>query len=165
VSVDVGAIKWPRRPEPVSTVQLVLVVALPRDNLSIPLSRHIVVDALRELGVAEDCINDIAVAQSEACTNVVDHSGPGDKYEVKVEICDDRCVISVVDAGRGFDSSLVASRADLGAERGRGIQLMRALVDEVHFISDTDSGTAVRLEKALAFRHDAVFRSDGAAES
>jgi len=143
-------------------VQLVLLVALPRDNLSIPVSRHIVVDALRELGVVEDCINDIAVAQSEACTNVVDHSGPGDEYEVKVEICDDRCVISVVDTGRGFDSSHASGPIDLGAERGRGIQLMQALVDEVHFVSDAESGTAVRLEKALAFRHDAVFR-DGAA--
>jgi len=141
-------------------VQLVLVVSLPRDNTSIPTSRHIVVDALRELGVAEDCINDIAVAQSEACTNVVDHSGPGDEYEVKVEICDDRCVISVIDAGRGFDASLAGGAADLGAERGRGIQLMRALVDKVHFASDTESGTAVRLEKALAYRQDAVFRND-----
>ncbi len=138
-------------------MQLVLLVSLPRDNLSIPVSRHIVVDALRELGVAEDCISDIAVAQSEACTNVVDHSGPGDEYEVKVEICDDRCVISVVDTGRGFDSAHVRRPTDVGAERGRGIQLMRALVDEVHFLSDAATGTAVRLEKFLVFRHDAVF--------
>jgi len=149
----------------VSAVQVVLVVSLPRDNQSIPLSRHIVMDALRELGVAEDCINDIAVAQSEACTNVIDHSGPGDEYEVKVEICDDRCVISVVDAGRGFDSTQISSANDLGAERGRGIQLMRALVDEVHFLSDSESGTAVRLEKALVFRGDAVFRDDASSDA
>ncbi len=124
------------------------------------MSRHIVVDALRELGVAEDCINDIAVAQSEACTNVVDHSGPGDAYEVKVEICDDRCVISVIDTGRGFDSVDAPRPSDPRSERGRGIQLMHALVDEVHFLSDAGSGTAVRLEKALAFRQDAVFRGD-----
>ncbi len=146
-------------------VQLVLVVSLPQDNRSIPISRHIVVDALRELDVAEDCINDIAVAQSEACTNVVDHSGPGDEYQVKVEICDDRCVISVVDTGRGFDSSYTTRPTDLGSESGRGIQLMRALVDEVHFMSDADSGTAVRLEKALAFRDDAIFRDDASSAS
>jgi len=142
----------------VRALELVLVVSLPRDSQSIPVSRHIVVDALREVGVAEDCIDDIALAQSEACTNVVDHSGPGDEYEVRVEICDDRCVISVVDTGRGFDSSYTARPVDPGAERGRGIHLMQALVDEVHFVSDTGSGTAVRLEKALEFRHDAVFR-------
>ena len=143
-----------------SAVQLALVVSLPRDSVSIPVSRHIVVDALRELGVAEDCIHDIAVAQSEACTNVVDHSGPGDEYEVKVEIHDHRCVISVVDTGQGFDSAQARRATDLGSERGRGIHLMRALVDEVHFVSDAESGTAVRLEKSLAFRHDAVFRNE-----
>lgn len=144
-------------------MHLTLAVTLPRDNLSIPLSRHIVRDALRQLGVADECISDIAVAQSEACTNVVDHSGPGEGYEVRVEICDDRCVISVVDTGRGFDSSYRrGGPSDLGSERGRGIQLMRALVDEVHFVSDAESGTAVRLEKALAFRDDAAFRSNGA---
>jgi len=141
----------------VSAVKLVLAVSLPRDNLSIPVSRHIVRDALREIGVDEDCINDIAVAQSEACTNVVDHSGPGDEYEVEVEISDYRCIIRVVDTGQGFDSAHPRTPSDLASERGRGIQLMRALVDEVHFISDPESGTAVRLEKTLAFREDAVF--------
>jgi len=139
-------------------MQLVLAVFLPRDDYSIPVARHIVRDALREIGVDESCIHDIEVAQSEACTNVVDHSGPGDEYEVKVEISDERCVISVVDTGRGFDSSLRGAPSDPRSERGRGIELMRALVDEVHFVSDPDSGTAVRLEKVLVFRDDAVFK-------
>jgi len=142
----------------VKTVQLALSVCLPRDDYTIPLARHIVRDALRELGVAEDCISDVAIAQSEACTNVVEHSGPGDAYEVKVEIADGRCVISVVDAGRGFDSSRSRGVSDPRSERGRGIQLMRALVDEVHFVSDPESGTAVRLEKDLIFRDDSVVR-------
>ena len=139
-------------------MQLVLAVCLPRDDYSIPVARHIVRDALREIGVTEDCVNDITVAQSEACTNVVDHSGPGDEYEVRVEISDERCMISVVDTGHGFDSSAAGGGSDPRSERGRGIQLMRALVDEVHFVSDPDSGTAVRLEKALIFTEDAAFR-------
>lgn len=142
-------------------MELVLVVSLPRDNVSIPVSRHIVTDALYQLGVADDCVHDIAVAQSEACTNVVDHSGPGDQYEVTVEICNDRCILSVVDTGRGFDSSEAAMSSDIRSERGRGIQLMRALVDEVHFVSDPESGTAVRLEKLLTYRDDAVLRKAG----
>ncbi len=143
-------------------VQLALSVCLPRDDYTIPLARHIVRDALRELGVAEDCISDVSIAQSEACTNVVEHSGPGDAYEVKVEIYDGRCVISVVDAGHGFDASRSDGEADPRSERGRGIQLMRALVDEVHFVSDPKSGTAVRLEKKLVFRDDSVVRRQAA---
>jgi len=142
-------------------MRLVLAVCLPHDDYSIPLSRHIVRDALREIGVTEECVNDITVAQSEACTNVLDHSGPGDAYEVNVEISDDRCIISVVDSGHGFDSDLRRQNSDPASERGRGIHLMRALVDEVHFVTDPESGTAVRLEKALVFRDDAAVRRMG----
>jgi serine/threonine-protein kinase RsbW len=138
-------------------MQLALAICLPRDGASIPVARHIIRDALRAVGVAEECIDDIAVAQTEACANVVQHSGPGDEYEVRIEIDDDRSVISVIDKGHGFDSSIVADGSDVGSERGRGILLMRALVDDVHFVSEPDTGTAVRLEKALHFRDDAVF--------
>ncbi|MGI9033200.1 MAG: ATP-binding protein [Acidimicrobiales bacterium] len=140
-------------------MQLALAICLPRDGVSIPVARHIIRDALRTVGVAEDCLSDVGVALSEACTNVVQHAGPGDEYELKVEIDDERCVLRVIDKGYGFESSLLTDGADVGAERGRGIQLMRALVDDVHFVSDTDTGTAVHLEKALVFRPDALFRS------
>jgi len=133
-------------------MQLVLSICLPRDRTGIPVTRHIIRDALREVGVADDCAHDIVVAQSEACTNVIDHSGPGDQYEVRVEISDERCVISVVDTGDGFDAVNLAGDLDLDSERGRGIHLMKALVDHVHFESRPDSGTAVYLEKNLRFR-------------
>lgn len=55
-------------------MRVVLSVFLPRDRASIPVCRHIVRNALREIGVAEDCAHDVAIAQSEACTNVVNHS-------------------------------------------------------------------------------------------
>ena len=138
-------------------MRLVLSVFLPRDRATIPVSRHIVRDALREIGVADDCSHDVAIAQSEACTNVVEHSGPGDEYEVSVEIDGDRCTIRVVDTGRGFDERVVEDGAAADSERGRGIQLMKALVDRVHFRSDAGAGTAVHLEKTLRFREDAVF--------
>ncbi len=138
-------------------MRLILSVFLPRDRATIPVSRHIVRDALREIGVAEDCAHDVSIAQSEACTNVVDHSGPGDEYEVSVEIDGDRCTIRVVDTGRGFDEGAVEDGATADSERGRGIQLMKALVDRVHFRSDAGAGTAVHLEKTLHFREDAVF--------
>ena len=139
-------------------MRLVLSVFLPRDRATIPVSRHIVREALREIGVDEDCAHDVAIAQSGACTNVVDHSGPGDEYEVSVEIDGELCTIRVVDTGQGFDERVVEEdRAAVDAERGRGIQLMKALVDRVHFRSDAGMGTAVHLEKTLHFREGAVF--------
>jgi serine/threonine-protein kinase RsbW len=139
-------------------MHLIISVCLPRDRASIPVTRHIIRDALGEVGVSVECTQDVLIAQSEACTNVIEHSGPGDEYEVRVDIDGDKCVLSVIDTGHGFDSTAVALNPDEDSERGRGIQLMRALVDDVHFVSDPDSGTVVHLEKALHFRDDAVFR-------
>ena len=138
-------------------MRLTLSICLPRDSVSIPVSRHIVRDTLERIGVTEECLADIAVAQSEACTNVVEHSGPGDEYEISVEIIDDYCVITVADSGHGFDSNRPPEAVVLG-EGGRGIDLMKALVDNVHFVTQPGSGTSVYLKKALRFRDDSVVR-------
>jgi len=133
-------------------VQIMLALSLPRDEETIPVSRHIAVGAMSEIGVTEDCMQDIAIALTEACTNVLKHSGPGDEFEVSLEVDEDGCVIRVVDTGHGFDSkSLGLSHADSSAEQGRGIELMRALVDTVKFISKPEAGTIVHLEKTLTF--------------
>lgn len=125
---------------------------LPRDGLSIPVARHICRFALREVGVSPDSVGDIEVALTEACTNVLDHSGPGDEYEVHFSVDDERCEIRVIDTGHGFDGeSLGTGGSDLSAERGRGIELIRALVDNVQFESKKEAGTIVRLVKDLSF--------------
>jgi serine/threonine-protein kinase RsbW len=133
-------------------MQISLALALPRDEATIPVARHIARDALREVGVVDDCSMAIEVALTEAATNVVKHSGPGDEYEVSVVVNNDHCTIRVIDTGRGFDhASLAGLASDLGAERGRGMELMHALVDQVTFESKPEAGTIVRLEKQLEF--------------
>ena len=124
-----------------------------RDGFSIQVVRHIVYMALDEIGVLAEDIDDIAVAMTEACTNIVKHSGPADEYEVSVTVEGAQCVIRVVDTGRGFDStSLGRVAADGAAEQGRGIHLMRSLVDVVQFTSKPEAGTIVYLEKTLGYR-------------
>lgn len=141
-----------------SDVQVTLSLTLPRDEQTIPVTRRIVRHALAEVGASRECMDDIAIAQSEACTNVVKHSGPGDLYEIRVAIDHEKCVISVIDRGRGFDwqSLTDGGGPDTSAERGRGILLMRALVDEVRFLSKPEAGTIVHLEKALVFEPGSV---------
>ena len=119
------------------------------------MARHIATNAIEEIGVIEDAVHDIAVAMTEACTNVLKHSGPGDEYEVSLEVDGEQCIIRVIDTGRGFDSTTLGlADADSSAEQGRGIQLMRALVDQVKFISKSEAGTIVHLEKTLTFQDD-----------
>ena len=149
-------------------MQLSLALTLPRDEETIPVTRHIVHHALDEVGAMEECVEDIAMAQTEACANVVRHSGPGDAYEVRVDIDQEKCVIRVIDTGRGFDWQTLTdaeASSDKLAERGRGILLMRSLVDEVRFVSKPEAGTIVHLEKALAFKPDSVVNRLGRVSS
>lgn len=82
-----------------------------------------------------------------------------DDYSVRVRVTDDVAIIEVIDAGHGFDSAdLGRGDAAPSAERGRGIQLMRALVDRVLFESRPESGTVVHLEKRLDLLGDSPLR-------
>jgi serine/threonine-protein kinase RsbW len=132
-------------------MQITLALSLPRDAQTVPVARHIVRDAFKAVGVDDGCMADIQIALTEACTNVVDHSGPGDEYEVSVSMNDDVCTIRVIDTGHGFDSESLGAPSDPSAERGRGLELMRALVDSVRFVSKPEAGTIVHLEKSLEF--------------
>jgi serine/threonine-protein kinase RsbW len=133
-------------------VEIKFTLQLPRDTLSVPVVRRVLNSSMRTLGVAEDCLTDIEIALAEACTNVLDHAAQGDEYEIVAGLDDSQCVIEVIDTGRGFDAEhLGRADADPSAEEGRGIQLIRALVDRVHFKSRPESGTIVRLEKELVF--------------
>lgn len=134
-------------------MEIKFTLQLPRDALSVPVVRKVLQSSMRTLGVAEECLMDIELALTEACTNVLDHAAAGDEYEVVAGLDDHACVIEVVDSGRGFDADhLGHAEADPSAEEGRGIQLIRTLVDRVHFKSRPERGMIVHLEKQLEFR-------------
>jgi serine/threonine-protein kinase RsbW len=133
-------------------VEIKFTLQLPRDSLSVPVVRRVLNSSMRTLGVAEECLTDIEIALTEACTNVLDHAAKGDEYEVVAGVDDTKCVIDVIDTGRGFDADRLGhAEADPSAEEGRGLQLIRALVDRVHFRSRPENGTIVHLEKELEF--------------
>ena len=138
-------------------MHITLSLLLPRDEASIPVVRHICAKALEEIYTEPETISDIEIALTEACANVVEHSGPGDDYGVDVTIDDKTCVIRVVDHGQGLAKQLGPNTPpDLHAEGGRGFALMHALVDRVHFESKPQVGTVVCLEKQLAFTASSV---------
>jgi len=140
-------------------MEIKLTLALPRDAFSVPVIRRILKNSMDVLGVQADDIADIELALTEACTNVLEHAGEADEYEVSAGIDGSRCVIEVVDRGTGFDGSRHGlAEAEPGAEAGRGIQLMRALVDRVTFSSRPQVGTVVHLEKQLVWQENSVIR-------
>ena len=141
-------------------MEIKLTLALPRDELSVPVIRGVLTQAMEVLGVEDAVITDIQVALTEACTNVLEHAGEADEYEISAGIDGDLCVIEVVDRGGGFDgSALGLDDAHENAEGGRGIQLMRALVDKVEFDSRPQVGTVVHLEKRLRWHEDSAIKA------
>lgn len=133
-------------------------LSLPRDAISVPVIRRVLRVALVTLAVHPDCISDIEIALTEACTNVLDHARTGDQYEVVARVHDDRCVIDVIDNGAGFDANPYGhADADIAAEAGRGIQLIRALVDNVQF-TPVDGRGSVHFEKSLVAADGSPFR-------
>ncbi len=138
-------------------MELKLTLALPRDEYSVPVARRVLARSLQVLGVDESVVADIELALTEACTNVLDHATETDEYEVSAGLDGTLCVIEVIDRGGGFDSATKGLvEADPSAEEGRGIQLMRALVDKVTFTSRPQVGTVVHLEKQLSWTEGAV---------
>ena len=141
-------------------MEIKLALALPRDELSVPVVRRVLKQAMDVLGVQAEAIADIQLALTEACTNVLDHAGDADEYEVSAGIDGDVCIIEVIDRGGGFDgSSLGLDHAEATAEDGRGIQLMRALVDQVRFENRPAVGTVVHLEKRLQWHDDSIIKA------
>jgi serine/threonine-protein kinase RsbW len=147
-------------------MEVKLTLALPHDQLSVPLARGILKRSLQTLGIDEETISDIELALTEACTNVLDHASGEDDYTVSAGINGQTCIIEVVDrGGGGFDGSEQGHLdAEPHAEDGRGIQLMRALVDRLEFENRPAVGTVVHLEKRLTWDTDApIAKLDGSA--
>jgi serine/threonine-protein kinase RsbW len=94
------------------TVDVRFCLVFPRETISVPVVRRVLGDTLYKLGVDENCVADLLLAVTEACTNVLRHSGPGRRYEVVATVGRTRCVLEVVDTGRGFDpANLQPNRA------------------------------------------------------
>ena len=127
-----------------------IAVCLPHEAGSVSLVRAVVGDALRRFGVTEDCIDDIRLAISEACTNVLDHAADDDEYEVHLHVDERECSIRVKNTAIGFDGSdLVGEMPSGTSARGRGVAIMRAVMDQVSFLSEPEAGTVVHLVKQI----------------
>jgi serine/threonine-protein kinase RsbW len=130
-----------------------MVLHLPRDAASVPVSRQVLDGCLKTLGVAPDTRADIALALSEACANVVLHAGPGEDYQVQVSARNGTCAIEVVNAGhRAGSSQPLPAGGDpvpATAEHGRGLKIIDAVVDHLQLTGNERQGTTVRFDKTL----------------
>ncbi len=140
------------------------------ETLSVPVMRRVLGDTLRGLGVDEESVYDLLLAATEACTNVLQHSGREVRgYAVVTSLGAVGCQVEVTDEGvgatfreRGRPEPSVTSIAQL-PESGRGLAVMRACVDNVTLDSSPDRGTVVTLRKHIRWSRDAPLRQFRAA--
>ncbi|MGD1062658.1 MAG: ATP-binding protein [Terracidiphilus sp.] len=108
-----------------------------------------------EAGLDEDQRFHIAMAVREAAINAVLHGNeydPARQIEVSLENTGKDLMITIADQGRGFDPGKVPdplAQENLLRGTGRGIFLIRSLMDEVHF-RQLHPGTELTLVKHLA---------------
>ena len=108
---------------------------------------------MSRFGISRNTEDEIEIAISEALANAVIH-GNHENTEKNVDvICrcslDGEVLIIVRDQGTGFESSAVPDPTEperLFLSSGRGLHLMRALMDEVSF---EQNGTVVRMRKRV----------------
>ena len=132
-------------------MQLSYGLRLPTDLRYVSVVRRLCTTTLGELGVEQGSIDDIALAVTEACANVVKHARTQDDFEVAVSVDGRVATIEVIDAGTGFDPALAEAMVrdpDDPLTHGRGLGLMRVLVDDLHFEPD-EGGMRVVLVKVL----------------
>lgn len=127
-----------------------VIVRLAPHPASVAAARRVVTEALASVEVDPAAVEDIRLAVSEACANVVLHGPAEATYEVALHLRDDHCEVLIRDGGAELDAEeLPDSLPPVSSPSGRGLALMRAVMDEVEVTNDPDRGTVVRLVKGL----------------
>lgn len=96
----------------------------------------------------------MVLAVGEACSNAVEHGhNAGSRLTVRATFEDAVLRIEIADDGPGIDETRAPAPllSTAGTGRGRGIPIMRALMDAVSYQSGP-AGTTVFLEKRLSAR-------------
>jgi serine/threonine-protein kinase RsbW len=133
---------------------LVLELDVPSSPEYIAIVRLVVASvASARRALADERVDDLKLAVSEACTNAIEANRvvhPDAAVHVEIWEATDRLEVTIEDSGPGFDPDKlefpppITDPERLNFERGLGIPLIRALVDDAAFIR-TETGTEVRM--------------------
>ncbi|MFA9443934.1 ATP-binding protein [Egicoccus sp. AB-alg6-2] len=107
---------------------------------SVPAVRMAVADWARATGVDTDVEHDLLVVVTELSANAVRH-GRGARFETQVSVLGDALQVRVTDAG-GAAPAMPPVPGGTLSEHGRGLALVRAMVDRFSWRAD-ERGTRV----------------------
>lgn len=93
-------------------------------------------------------LEDLKLAVAEACNCCIQNGGSGD-VRIACELHADRIVITVARAGTIAKAAVPPQGGDEADLGGLGVFLIRALMDDVTYVSEQSSGTKLTLIKYL----------------
>lgn len=111
---------------------------------------------LREHNLADTLIADIAICATEVVNNGINHGNRQDRNKtvtLELKLDSDQVIITVTDEGSSFDPAAVEDPVDprnLLREVGRGIFIVKHLMDTVEIDRAEGGGTVVTLTKKIA---------------
>lgn len=118
------------------------VCVIPSDLRETHIPKEAILGELDRCRFGEQAIFGVKLALEEALTNAVKHGNecdPGKPVTVRYAVSDEKVVIVVRDEGCGFEPEKTPDPTApdrLPLPNGRGIMLIRAYMDEVHYRDD-----------------------------
>jgi anti-sigma regulatory factor (Ser/Thr protein kinase) len=122
-------------------------VRLPARPESLAILRGALRRWLADAGVTGQLAHDVLLSSGEACANAIEHAygTDGEDFEVVASLAGDELELIVRDSGRW--------RPRRSTDGGRGLMLMKALMDDMAVVTNADGTTVVlrqRLREAVA---------------
>lgn len=124
------------------------------DFKNLPQVEKFITQVCKKARLSEEQCDNMAIALTELVNNAIIHGNrqdPSKMVTLRVTYASDHVVISVADQGKGFDPKEIANPTDpqnLWKQNGRGIFLVRNLIDEVEICSSPE-GTEIVLTEYL----------------
>jgi serine/threonine-protein kinase RsbW len=129
------------------------VITIPSDAIFLAAVDDFVYEMFSKNGVAKASIADFAISVSEIVNNSITHASGGDRgkpISVKIDIVDDEATISIKDQGPGFNPHNLPdplANENLLKQVGRGIFIVKSLMDNVDFNITGDGSEIIRKKK------------------
>jgi anti-sigma regulatory factor (Ser/Thr protein kinase) len=138
----------------------VLEVEFPPKPEYVGVARHVAAALARMEGMADDVVDDVRLAVSEACTNAATMTGrvdPGAAVAFRASVGADGFRVEVLDRGPGPRDDAEASDPDsevdsleFSFESDLSLPLLRGLVDDLQVIRRDGGGSIVRFGLPLS---------------
>ena len=130
-------------------------LTIPSDLRLLPLARRFVEGACQVAGLDDRSTHAVVVAADEATNNVIRHAHRGDtsaQFQIQCCLCPEGIEIRLLDEGAPFDIAAVPhlDPAELRIG-GRGVYLMRTIMDELSCHPRGERGNTLRMVKRCPY--------------